>query len=274
MLNIVAKAAIIAAIAFAVAVIALATWKASFPAFSKLFDVIIWFVRLLDRHSGFLLAVFTGFLVLATILLFSASEKAAKSAKDSADLAKDALVATQRPWITVEAKIASGLSRNVNGFNVSVHYLMENVGNTPALYVHPDQKIFLGSGTFSLQNEMKIFSENVRINASRVPIDQRRHPGTFIFPNRKFEITVTSTGTQADIDAAAAGSPDQGFLIYIFSVVQYISPVDQKWHQTGAIYELTHNPKILSTPVYKPDMPDIAQADLSFQQSWAGAYAD
>jgi hypothetical protein len=77
--------------------------------------ILIKIVSILDKHSGLVgaigtlfVAIFTGVLVLATIALFSSSEKvaeasrkAAEAAKQSADVAERALVAVERPIIIV-----------------------------------------------------------------------------------------------------------------------------------------------------------------------------
>jgi hypothetical protein len=79
--------------------------------------------------------------VLATILLFVSGERSievarrsANAAKESADIAKNALVATNRPWIMIRADIAVAgpIFYNVNGVNFTLRYILRNVGHSPA----------------------------------------------------------------------------------------------------------------------------------------------
>ena len=86
------------------------------------------------------LAVFTAFLVLATIGLFVSGERSieisrrtAVAAKDSAtaaqkaaNLAEETLIATNRPWISITAKVGPrGLYFNENGINLQVLFFVE-----------------------------------------------------------------------------------------------------------------------------------------------------
>lgn len=127
MLAILAKAALIAAFVFVIAVIGLATWKGSSlignsqqqqqipeqgkaheentkntndSIFKKFFAGIFWVIQLLDRHNGLVsaigtlfVALFTAVLVIATAALFYSSENVADAAKTSAKAAKDAATA-------------------------------------------------------------------------------------------------------------------------------------------------------------------------------------
>jgi hypothetical protein len=121
MLALVAKAAVIAAIVFVVALVGLAIWQRSLPSpqesqqqhvtqegeadekktkhdndgvFDSFIAGVVGFVRLLDSHNGLvnaigtlIVALFTGVLFIATVALFISSEKVADSAKKSADAA-------------------------------------------------------------------------------------------------------------------------------------------------------------------------------------------
>jgi hypothetical protein len=86
------------------------------------------------------LAIFTAFLVLATIGLFVSGERSieisrgtAVAAKDSAtaaqkaaNLAEETLIATNRPWISITAKVGPrGLYFNENGINLQVLFFVE-----------------------------------------------------------------------------------------------------------------------------------------------------
>lgn len=204
MLDIFAKATLIATFAFVVAVIGFSAWHGSMSAdrpqrppisqqgradkkntkaddnnvFVKLFSRIGWFVRLLDRHNGLVsaigtlfVALFTGVLVVATAALFYSSEKVANSAKDSADVAEKTLVATNRPWvkiksITLDGPLAFEPSPNDHEGRLDFKFVLENTGKSPAVRIWLDVRLTI-SNIIDLRAEQKIFCDALRDNRMR-----------------------------------------------------------------------------------------------------------
>jgi hypothetical protein len=117
--------------------------------------------RLVDLTAE--LAYFTAGLFAATIALFNATaglaffgwrqskdmkasivvaKVAADAAKESADVAKDTLVATNRPWISVGISIGSDLTYDGQGdARVIINFVLKNVGKSPAANVQIDAEI-------------------------------------------------------------------------------------------------------------------------------------
>jgi hypothetical protein len=90
--------------------------------------------KVVTALSTAVIAAFTVALVLATGFLYFSSEKVADAAKDSAEVARAALVVANRPWITVEASIERSLTQ-YSGFITQMKLVLNNTGHSPALRV-------------------------------------------------------------------------------------------------------------------------------------------
>jgi hypothetical protein len=166
MLDIIYKAALIAALVFVVALIGLAAWRYLSPSaqphqeqhtsqpgqtdkenteakderiFAKFTAGIIRFLRLFDRHNGLVTAFgtlvigfFTFVLFIATAALFYSSEKAVEASRKSAEAAKqsaDALVTIERPYLFMNTPT---MADGVSGLP-KVDFSLINYGRTPAI---------------------------------------------------------------------------------------------------------------------------------------------
>jgi hypothetical protein len=83
------------------------------------------------------LLVAVGFLQAgALIFTIFVTNKAANAATVAADVAKDTLIATQRPWVFVKLQLGQrGLFFNMNEANLDLVFLLKNTGNSPAVAV-------------------------------------------------------------------------------------------------------------------------------------------
>jgi hypothetical protein len=81
---------------------------------------------------------FLALIIQAVVFVFTlgATRKAADAADKSADVAKDTLIATQRPWVFVKLQLGQrGLFFNMNEANLDLVFLLKNTGNSPAVAV-------------------------------------------------------------------------------------------------------------------------------------------
>jgi hypothetical protein len=81
---------------------------------------------------------FLALIIQAVVFVFTlgATRKAADAADKSADVAKDTLIATQRPWVFVKLQLGQrGLFFNMNEANLDLFFLLKNTGNSPAVAV-------------------------------------------------------------------------------------------------------------------------------------------
>jgi len=75
--------------------------------------------------------------LLAAFMAATYAKHAAKEARRSADIAKDALIASERAWLTIELHADSDLTFHpTGGCSLFVYLTIKNIGRTPALNVH------------------------------------------------------------------------------------------------------------------------------------------
>jgi hypothetical protein len=178
----------------------------------------------------------------------------AKAAKESADVAKQTLVAAQRAWVRTDqiGFGGGGLAIDMNGASVSVSFKITNTGNSPAINVSPHAWLFVlkSGGPFPLQEQQRRCGE-IR--------SQPFATGFTLFPGESFPSNIGignwSLGTNAsreDIEEGATASADKKqILLYVFGCIDYTFPTDATTHhQTGFILEVR---KDLAFPISLED---------------------
>jgi hypothetical protein len=196
--------------------------------------------------------------------------------REQAKIARDTLTETSRPWVHPEISIASDLTYNVSGANITFQVLLKNTGNSVAKDVWPDLKLLLRipkmkGGSIDEVAEQRKLSEEAR----------KRDPAKFklgfvIFPKAIAVINMTLVLSHAEIENAKLGERGN-ILLCLIGCVDYrftFGPPTEH-HQTGFIYDL------LNKQPYTPGMFAIQagvevpaeqlQLGLSFM---GGNYAD
>ena len=158
------------------------------------------FAYVLPRLNGIAVTLFTGLLALFSYLLYRATLGLRDSARDqhtammetisigrqnalaaekSARIAEDTLVATQRPWVTADIQVGGPLRYDVNGANITVRFILRNIGHSPAMHVWIDAQVtaptFLAGDQWDLQGQQRQIISDLR---SRPPYPY----GYVIFP--------------------------------------------------------------------------------------------
>jgi len=107
----------------------------------------------MDRHEGFVVGSFTGFLVVATVMLWLSTHKLWKAgerqiavAKRAADVAEQSLVSTQRAFVFVRGFNGIALTDNQIVCLWKIWPIWENSGTTPSrhLFNHVSWRKFVG----------------------------------------------------------------------------------------------------------------------------------
>jgi hypothetical protein len=239
------------------------------------------------------ISIFTFWLVIATIVLGiiayvqidflrraeDISTQTAKAAKDSADIAKDALVAANRPWIQVQAQVGGPIFYNVNGVNITINYHLKNIGHSPATNVFVDAHIFapaigVDGGSFNARDELDriIAATNAR---PQMPL------GFPLFPD-EFAIQAVTVSINAD-ELKRITQKVEFILPSVIGAVTYRMGFDNKVHHTGFIIEVRRSdrPRPESTAKNRapqtifPDDGDIPADDVRLIRSFfEGGYAD
>lgn len=207
------------------------------------------------------ISVFTFWLVVATvglcivsIIQISAlnrqeriSAAAAQAAQTSANVAKDTLIASRRPWIMVDVDIEGGEFAN-DGLHLTLKFTLQNKGNDPALYVFPDFEILssVDRGPGYVRKELQRFCGDFKERQSR---GGPNSGGFTVFPGQPRVISITPSMSQEEIDRDIASGPltakeskERGLPILIrplvLGCVDYQFSLSQKDHQTWFAYDV------------------------------------
>jgi hypothetical protein len=75
--------------------------------------------------------------LLAAFMAARYAKRAAEASQNSADIAKDAFIASERAWLKVDLHAESDLTySSTGGLHLMVYLTIKNIGRTPALNVH------------------------------------------------------------------------------------------------------------------------------------------
>lgn len=161
--------------------------------------------------------------------------KATRAAIEANRLSMDALIADQRPWVTVE-KVEPNTDLqwgSVQGYiQVQVH--MKNVGKTPALRTEVWVRLTTTKDMRELEREQIAFADEIR-----------NDPKAFnmvIFPGqiRDFPAVGGIKTGEVKRQMASMHMPQGYFSFSILGCIDYYSDISKRTHQTGFIYRINN----------------------------------
>lgn len=248
---------------------------------------------------------FTGLAALATFLLFiaatfqivlfvwqlrliRASLKDAKVAADAArvaadattqanKLSKDIFVSTERPWVTADIAVGGPLQYNVNGLNITLLFMLKNIGHSPATNVSVDLRLVAPAiGIDAIYNPTATLREMVAQSKSR-PLAPWGH---LLFPSEPLNQQISTTIGKDEL----ARITQKAEFIHLTAIgcITYGFVFDAGLHHTGFILDIRRSdtPRPESTAKNRhpaaifPDEGDIAAEELRLFRSFMGATAD
>jgi hypothetical protein len=208
----------------------------------------------LARYT-FWLTLFTGVLAFATICLgvatvglYLTGEKQAMIAKltslrqfrqtresialarQTAEAAEQSVIEANRAWIKVDIQVGGPIHYNVNGANFTLIYVLENVGNSPALNVEVHPRLI--DAVIHARTELL---KDVELRKELRPSSL----GYSMFPGDRIKQPITVSLPQDQIKEATKLLP----AIYptIIGTVTYRMGLDDACHQTGFLVEISRN---------------------------------
>jgi hypothetical protein len=170
-------------------------------------------------------------LLILNLAQLRATQQAANAAKSTAEIIARQLELSQRPWISVDAFIASPLTFTAGGAaQVTLKFAIRNAGSTPAkgLSVRPEMYIASRDNQDPVMERSKVCEENRTRGAGA--------EGT-LFPKGEFTKLVTFYGDAKDIvnESNRTGS----FSPAVIVCANYRSTFDDRsGYTTGIIYYL------------------------------------
>ena len=188
------------------------------------------------------LMIFTGILAfggLYQLRLLTRAEiiaaNTAQSAKVSAEAAKSALIAANRPWVKVEIQVGGPIIYNENGANFALKFILTNIGHSPATnaFVYPRLIFPIPSTTHP-----EIFNPRNELQKDIANLKTRPPPpfGYAVFPGDKIEQPITVSMSKEDIERAT--ETIKAIYPQVVGAVDYRMGLDDKPHQTGFIVEI------------------------------------
>lgn len=199
------------------------------------------------------------------------SERAAKSAEEANQLARESYVADQRAWIKMDVEVGGPLHYNVNGLNVTLRFRMTNVGKTPALNVFPTLQLNAPAvGSDEIFDERKLFDEMSRSQRT----NQGGRLGFTIFPGEGVEVLMSTSMPKDEVERITKDF--DAIFLHVFCITNYrLVQAGGESRQTGSKYELQRS-RVDRPATLAPnrsldriwvDEGDIAQGDLRLVHS-------
>jgi hypothetical protein len=189
-------------------------------------------------YYTFWLTWFTGIMAVGTLGLFVVTYIAAVAAKRSADVARDTLIAAQRPWVSVQGiEIRGPLTFEDGEARIDLRFNLKNVGNSPARRVSINAKLII-SNNVSVLAEQRRFADHFRRN----PAHNEIRPEVTLWPGETLDFPRLVFMQGDDMprikEWADRASPHPIALPLLIGCVDYEFTFAEGHHQTALIYDL------------------------------------
>ncbi|MPY01331.1 hypothetical protein [Salinivibrio sp. VYel4] len=164
-----------------------------------------------------------------------AAEKSADAANNSVKIAKDAYIASERPWISVSPQISSDLTKNAGSINVPIHFKVKNYGNSPALNVC----VFYEVVTLKVAQDQYSGSRERTDKLGESGLDENM--GIQLFPSQEAIIPWCTTLTADEIEKGHNKWSRENNMLPSFSLIGsvfYRSVFDDQIYKTGFKYDV------------------------------------
>lgn len=161
-------------------------------------------------------------------------QKAALAARDSADVARDTLIASNRPWMNVEAHVYGSLMFTKDGAYIPITFKSTNIGHSPAMNVWTSAELYLPQNP-----ERDTEAERVRLcNTLTKPL--AINAGVTVFPNTDTGLGSFNGNATNDAIKYATAYVKNFLLPTVIACVAYQSTIEKKdvWHTTSIVYDL------------------------------------
>jgi hypothetical protein len=224
-------------------------------------DVTLW-----NRWFPDSISLYTLFLVLFTaILAFGGiiqlkflnraeriSATAAKAAQDSADVARQTLITSNRPWITISHLMAvSPLTWDEKGARLTVNWKIKNVGKSPAFDLSGEADGFIAnSKRYATGTELENFCKHLREKQiARAEAGQHQE---VLFPDEEISQGFGLLFPREQLEGTMKVGDKQFINPVILVCIDYRSPITNARHATGLAFMIVKpgsEPNVVLAPV-------------------------
>lgn len=195
-----------------------------------------------------------------------AANKAAEAAIAGNNLNRAIFIASQRPWVYADVTVVGPWKYDVNGANITLLFVLKNIGRSPALRVsvHPE-----------------IYAIALGVDKTTDPIGKQREIcdrvkkrpymtydlSDTIFPETSVEMRIT---IGIGKDEIARLTKEIEFIVpQIIGCVDYTFVYEQEHHQTGFLFDIIS----LKGP-FSAKTGDIPPDQLVLRPFFSGTFAD
>jgi hypothetical protein len=164
------------------------------------------------------------------------------AAEQSANIARDTLTASRRPWIQSSIVATEGRFRVDGAFDATFRFTFKNTGLDPAFNVMPQFRVVSGRVPNVPIDEHRRFCDEQR------NIPANKHNGGYtIFPGEERAITITGpplshSAIETELAPERARAMEQHrppidvIMPVLIGCVQYQVGTNPEWHQTRFVY--------------------------------------
>lgn len=159
--------------------------------------------------------------------------KSVELSAEAIQTTRDAYIASERPWVSVDATVNTDLIRKDGGVEFGILFRVKNHGNSPAINVRVCYEVVA----------LRVAADQFGGVRERIEELRNMHAmgdfmGIQLFPSETSEIRWKSPLTKQEIEAARTSNSPQGYLpsFYAIGSVFYQSPFGDETYQTGFNY--------------------------------------
>lgn len=177
------------------------------------------------KISDSLLVLFTAVLAVFTGLLWWSTAKLWKAGEKQAVLTKQALISSQRAWISISLEADGDLDVTRQGIQLPVCLHVHNIGRSPALRTHTMMKMVMFSNRISSKLvELTEKEKMPNMTSSRL-----------VLPDESYDRKWVPSMSRLEIEKDKIGSD---IWPYIIGCVSYQVLGDDEVHQTAFVYSV------------------------------------
>lgn len=206
------------------------------------------------------------------------AEKSANAAQQAADVARNTLVATNRPWVSVDLAIVGPLTYTQDEARIEIAFILKNTGTSPAVNVQVDAEIALFTdGRKPALDVMKEICKRAKDSP-----DDNAVLGHTIFKDREFTSLINIGKRKSDVENSLDGfagvekGKNDWFTPVIVGCVSYRFPFQKGRHITEFLADLRKinqaNPRV--PLAFKMSDGDVPANQLILTRSFIGGNAD
>jgi hypothetical protein len=163
------------------------------------------------------------------------------TAREQANIAQEALVASIRPWISLDADIDRPIRFDKGGAHLFINWTLKNYGHTPAPYIS------LWAEIVPLETEETDRVERLRCHDPEQGRNHKLLTDSSLFPEESMTLLQSFDISRSSLDKAQAENGHRGVLIEVYGCVDYMFASSKVLHVTTATYALGEK---------SPDRPD------------------